>query len=232
MIKKLILYCYEALGLGLFMFSAGFFDVMIDHPDLPIRQHIQSALLRRLLIGLTMGLTALFILNSRFGKLSGAYINPVVTIVQYQLRQISKIDALFYCIFQFIGGSAGMYLIYLLLPRQIADPSINYIVTIPGTAGIAVAFLLECGISFILISTVLFTGNHKKLAAYTSSFVAVLITLFITFEAPFSGMSMNPARSFASAIVSGQWTAFWLYCTAPLLGMLLGKYFFDRYRHI
>ena len=227
--KKLILYCYEALGLGIFMISAGFFDAMIDHPGLPIRQKIGSALIRRFLIGLSMGLTALFILKSPFGKRSGAYINPAVTIVQFNLGNIGKQDAFFYCLFQFVGGSTGMWLISLLIPKLIKHPAINFIVTSPGSAGLTLAFILELAISFLLITVVLFSTAKKSLSKYTAYFVAILITLFISFEAPYSGMSMNPARTFASAIVANQWNAFWLYCTAPVLGMLLGQWCFQKY---
>jgi aquaporin Z len=224
--RKLRDYCYEGLGLGIFMFSAGFFDALIDSPNLPIRQHIHSALIRRFFIGITMGLTALYIFNAPFGKKSGAYINPAVTLVQYRLQNIDRKDAFFYMLFQFMGGTLGMYLVYLAMPVLISSPAINYIVTQPGTTGTAIAFIMEFIISFFIISTVLFTSDNKHLAKYTSLFVAILITLFITFEAPYSGMSMNPARTFSSAIISNQWKVFWLYCIAPIGGMLFGERIF------
>lgn len=217
--NKLKLYCYEALGLGIFMFSAGFFDAIIDHPDLFIRQHIPSDIFRRFLIGLSMGLTALFIFNAPFGKKSGAHINPAVTIIRYQLGDINITDSIFYILFQFIGGALGLYLVYALFPSLMSHPAINYIITIPGKAGIGIAFLLEFLISFFLMVVILLTKKNKSLEKYTSYFVAIIITLYISFEAPYSGMSMNPARTFASAIVANQWNAFWLYCTAPILGM-------------
>jgi aquaporin Z len=224
--RKLRDYCYEGLGLGIFMFSAGFFDALIDSPNLPIRQHIHSAFMRRFLIGLTMGLTALYIFNAPFGKKSGAYINPAVTLVQYRLQNIDRKDAFFYVLFQFIGGTLGMYLVYLVMPVLISSTAINYIVTQPGAAGTTVAFILEFIISCLMICTVLFTSDNIHLAKYTSYFVAILITLFITFEAPYSGMSMNPARTFSSAIISNQWKVFWLYCIAPIGGMLFGERIF------
>lgn len=226
--KNFVLYCYEALGLGIFMFCAGLADVIIDHPAMPIHNHIHSGLVRRFLVGLLMGLTALYILNSPFGKKSGAHINPSVTIVQYRLGNITAINAIFYILFQFIGGSIGMYLIYLVIPQYIKFPSINYIVTQPSDEGVAIALILEFIISFILMLTVLYTNTNKKLSMRTAYFVAALITLFITFEAPYSGMSMNPARTFASAIVSGEWKSFWLYCIAPPLGMICGELFVKK----
>ena len=218
---RLVTYVCEALGLGVFMFSAGLFDILIDHPDSPVRALIESSIIRRFLIGLSMGLTALFIIFSPFGQKSKAHINPSVTLTFWRLKRIKGFDALFYIIFQFMGGSLGLFLISLLFPQSIKHPVINYIITIPSKSEVILAFFAEFLISFILMSTVLWTNKHHKLSKYTPYFTATLITLFITFEAPFSGMSMNPARTFSSAIVANVWTSFWIYCTAPILGMFL-----------
>jgi aquaporin Z len=94
------------------------------------------------------------------------------------------------------------------------------VVTVPGDGGAGVAFLAEIGISNVLMLTVLFVSNTPKLARYTGLFVGLLVFLYITFEAPLSGMSSNPARSFASAFISDNWTAWWVYFVAPPLGML------------
>src|SRR5206468_12688194 len=68
---------------------------------------------------------------------------------------------------------------------------------------------------------VLFVTNTPKLARLTGLFAGALVLLYITFEAPLSGMSINPARTVASSISSGIWTAGWIYFAAPVLGMLL-----------
>ena len=216
-------YVDEAIGLGLFMLSACFFDALVEYHGLPIRHALTSALLRRFLIGLAMGLTALSIFTSRFGKQSGAYINPAVTMVRYRLGDINRADTVFYILFQLAGGSLGVYLVALIFPVWMRSPEINYVITVPGKAGIAVAFIAEFFISFLLISVVLFMGLSQRWKPYIPYVVSVLIIVFITFEAPLSGMSMNPARTFASAIVAGDWGSFWLYCTAPVLGMLVGE---------
>jgi aquaporin Z len=224
--KELKKYVDEARGLGLFMISAAFFDALLQYPGLLLRHVIASALLRRFLVGLAMGLTALYIFTSKFGKQSGAYINPAVTLIRYRLGDIGFTDAVGYTVFQLIGGSLGVYFVALLFPFWMAHPDVNYVVTIPGKSGIEVAFILEFFISFLLITVVLFIGIRKSWDRYTPYAVSTLITIFITFEAPYSGMSMNPARTFASAIVAGQWRAFWLYCTAPVFGMLAGEMLF------
>ena len=94
----------------------------------------------------------------------------------------------------------------------------------------AVAFLAEVAITFVLMLTVLFVSNVPRLARYTGLFVGGLVLLYITFEAPLSGMSMNPARSFSSAFLSDNWTGWWVYFTAPLLGMSLAAALYVRLR--
>jgi aquaporin Z len=230
--KEFRKYIDEAVGLGIFMVSACFFDALVECKGLPFRTALTSALLRRFLIGLAMGLTALYIFTSRFGRQSGAYINPAVTLIRYRLGDIGAIDAVLYVLFQLIGGSLGVYLVYLVFPGWMKAPEINYVITVPGKQGMGIAFLMEFLISFLLIVVVLFMGLKKSWDNYTPYVVSSLITLFITFEAPFSGMSMNPARTFASAIIAGEWGAFWLYCTAPVLGMLAGEFVYRNTKNL
>jgi len=75
---------------------------------------------------------------------------------------------------------------------------------------------------------VLYVSNASSLARYTGVFAGCLVALYITFEAPLSGMSLNPARSLASAIPAGDWTAMWVYFTAPPLGMFAAAFAFAR----
>lgn len=91
----------------------------------------------------------------------------------------------------------------------------------PGMYGKAVAFLAESLISFALMITVLFVSNREVLARYTPYFVGALYAIFITFETPLSGMSMNPARTLGSALYASYWHALWIYFIAPTLGMLV-----------
>ena len=71
-----------------------------------------------------------------------------------------------------------------------------------------------------MLSVVVRVNRVPRLAPFTGFFAATLVALYITFEAPLSGMSLNPARTFASAVVAGSWRGFWIYLTAPVLGML------------
>ena len=103
----------------------------------------------------------------------------------------------------------------------------NYVATMPGSAGAPGAFAGEVVISFVLMLTVLVMSNARRLAPLTGVAAGILIATFITFEAPLSGMSMNPARTTASALFAGG-GSLWIYFTAPPLGMLAAAETFLR----
>lgn len=213
-------YLMEAAHLGLFMISASCITALVQHPDSLIHQAITDPTLRRFIIGVGMGFTAIAIIYSPWGKQSGAHINPVITLTFFRLGKVKPKDALFYMLSQFIGGVLGVMLAARILGHTIAHPNVRYVITIPGSKGVGIAFLAEVIISFCLMMTVLIVSNHPKLSRFTGIFAASLVVSYITLEAPLSGMSMNPARTFASALSAQNWTAIWIYFTAPPLGML------------
>jgi aquaporin Z len=223
-------YLIEAVGLGLFMISAAMFTTILNHPASVIYSAIAHPLLRRFLIGVAMGLTAIALIYSPWGKQSGAHFNPVVTLTFLRLGRVKLEDALFYILFQFLGGLAGLLLAGRILKGAIADPSINYIITTPGSGGVWVAFWAELVISFGMMLTVLMVSNSPSRGQYTGVFAGALIATYITIEAPLSGMSMNPARTLASAIPAQHWNALWIYFTAPLLGMTLAAESYVRWK--
>jgi aquaporin Z len=214
-------YLMEAAGLGIFMVSACLFDVLIEHPASPLRQAIGDSLARRMLMGVAMGLTAIAIIYSPWGMQSGAHLNPAVTLSFLRLGKVGAWDGFFYILAQFAGGFAGILLASGLFGAWVSHPSVNYVATVPGTAGPSVAFLAEFVISFGLMTVVLIASNTEKLGRFTGLFAGVLVATYITVEAPLSGMSMNPARSFASALPAHALAPLWIYLLAPPLGMLL-----------
>ena len=90
----------------------------------------------------------------------------------------------------------------------------------PGPLGDGVAFVAEGAMSFVLMSTVLALSNHPRFARFTGICAGTLVWTYITFEQPLSGMSMNAARTFGSALLAWDFSGLWIYFTAPLLGML------------
>jgi aquaporin Z len=180
-------------------------------------------------MGLAMALTAVAILYSPWGRRSGAHLNPAVTLTFWRLGKVAGWDAAFYIVAQFVGGLAGVLAARVWLGASVADPSVHYAVTAPGPAGPVAAFGAEIVISFVLMLVVLSVSNSRA-AALTGLCAGALVAIYITLEAPLSGMSMNPARSFASAAGAGLFSSLWLYFTAPPLGMLLAAEVFVRVR--
>jgi aquaporin Z len=101
----------EAAGLAFFMISAGLFGTLLGYPGSPVHQAIDEPFLRRALMGLAMGLTAIAIIYSPWGKQSGAHINPSVTLTFLRLGKVAKWDALFYVVAQFAGGVFGVLVV-------------------------------------------------------------------------------------------------------------------------
>jgi len=213
-------YLMEATLLGAFMVSACIFGALYEFPRSPVHQSIMSSFLRRLLMGLSMGLTAIAIIYSPWGKQSGAHINPSVTLTFFRLGKMKVWDALFYIAAQLTGAVLGVSFVAVFLSRELADPAVRYVVTVPGPRGPWVALTAEFFIAFILMSVVLHVSNHRRLDRYTGLFAGLLVATYITLEAPFSGMSMNPARTLGSAVSADLWNSYWIYLTAPPLGML------------
>ena len=223
-------YLCEAAELGLFMISAGLFTILLHHPGSPVLNFIPSEFTRRMLTGIAMGSTAIALVFSPLGKRSGAHFNPAVTLTFWRLGKVKNWDAVFYIVAQFIGGIAGVFAVTLFVREAISHPTVNYAATLPGMRGVVVAFIAEFAIAFVLVSVVLRVSNTPHIARYTGLFAGALVATYITLEAPFSGMSMNPARTFASAVPAQYWTALWIYFTAPLIGMLSAAEVYVRIR--
>lgn len=214
-------YLIEAWALGMFMVSAGLATVVVESTRSPVIALVTDPNLRRLIIGLAMGATAIALIYSPWGQRSGAHMNPAVTLGFLLLGKMRAVDAVCYCAAQAIGGLAGVLIVWFIAGSAFSAPQVNYIATVPGRSGVGVAFVAEFGISLLMMLTVLTASSRRRTAPYTGICAGVLVAAFITVEAPLSGMSMNPARSLASAVPAGLWDHLWVYFTAPILGMAL-----------
>jgi aquaporin Z len=221
-------YIAEALGLGLFMVSAGLVATALDSPRSPLHEWIGNADLRRVLGGIAMGLTAIGLIYSPWGKRSGAHLNPAVTLAFLALGKIRPRDAAYYIVAQFFGGLIGVLLVLGLLGDAFESAPVSFATTMPGPRGVPVAFFAEFAISFALLYAILHIAAHARLSRYAGVAAGLLVATYISVEAPLSGMSMNPARSFASAAPGGLFDNLWIYFVAPPLGMLLAAALFRR----
>jgi aquaporin Z len=216
-------YLIEATCLGLFMISAAGFATLLPHPGSPLAGWQAAPIVRRIP-------TAVALIYSPFGQRSGAHMNPAVTLTFFRMGKVAGADAAGYVAGQFIGGVAGILAGDWLLCGLPSHPSVNYVATVPGMAGAAAAFLAEAAISFGMMSVVLHVSSSPRVARLTGLCAGTLVAIYIVFEAPLSGMSMNPARTFGSAILAHTAHTLWIYFTAPLIGMMAAAEVFVRQR--
>lgn len=219
-------YLQEALGLAIFMVSACFFSAMLFSEKSPWYHFFPDFMTRNVCMGVMMGLTALFIFYSRWTAPSGSQINPAVTLTFLRLDKMCRYDAMFFIVFQFIGGTAAVYLMQWLMGSILTDAPINSAVTVPGKMGTVPALFTEFIIAFITMTMVLITSTNERLKKYTRIIAACFVCCWVIIAGPVSGFGMNPARTFASALPAHVWTAFWLYMVIPIAGMLAAAEFF------
>jgi aquaporin Z len=223
-------YAIEAALLGIFMIAACGFVVLLEHPGSTVHRMLPDPTVRRVLMGLAMGSTAVALIYSPWGKRSGAHMNPAVTLTFARLGKVARRDAALYASAQFAGGVAGVLAASLAFGEVLADRATNYAATLPGPRGVGVAFGAEAIITFVLMWVILVVSNHPRRAHLTGVCAGLLVALYIAVEAPLSGMSMNPARTLGSAVFAGDLTALWIYFVAPPLGMLAAAELYLRRR--
>jgi aquaporin Z len=222
----------EAALLGAFMVAATGLVVAFEHPGSPLRALLADAAARRLGVGVGVGLTAIALVTSPPGRRSGAHMNPAFTLAFLRLGRIAPAEAAWYALAHAAGGIGGMALAAALFGDAAAHPAVAHIVTVPGPRGVLHAAAGEAAIGLVLIVTVLALSSRPRLAPLTPAAVGALLAAFILVEAPLSGMSLNPARSLGSAVVSGNWTAFWVYAVVPPLAFLAGAEAWIRSRRL
>ena len=150
--------------------------------------------------------------------------NPAITLTFLRMGKINRVDAMGYVVAQFIGGYLGVIVIGLIVGSWFTADPIRYAPTIPGTQGMEgawIAFAAEGAMTFGMMMMVLITSNKASLSRWTGTLSGILLMVYIAFESPLSGMSINPARTVASTLPSGRYNELWVYLVAPLLGMLL-----------
>ncbi len=165
-------------------------------------------------IGLTFGAIVCVMIYS-FGSISGAHINPAVSLSMLSIKKMKLIDSMGYIVVQVLGAIAASFTLHFLFPTHEGLGA-----TLPlGSQG--QSFVLELILTYFLMLVILMVGNHNELSSFTGMAVGATVMLEATFAGPICGASMNPARSIGPALVSGNLSSLWIYIAAPILGALL-----------
>ena len=225
-------YLMELAGLAGFVLTAGLLSIFLEHPDLPVMQSWlkDHPLLRRIPLGIIMGIYSMTIILL-FGKKSGAHINPAATWTFYRLGKISFVDAAFFTVAQFAGAIMAAQFLKYATGNLFSDSAIDFGVTKPKPPyGSMAAFVAEFIISFILMLLILMASSSKRFEKKLAYLSGILIAIYLIVEIPFSGMSLNPARSFAGALAANEWGHLWIYFVAPVLAMLAAGEVFLKWK--
>ncbi|MGO8673505.1 MAG: MIP/aquaporin family protein [Capsulimonadaceae bacterium] len=210
-------YGAELVG-TLLMVLVGLSAVVFDFgTGLPMLRLVPDAGLRRLVTGLLFAGAGSLIAISPLGKLSGAHINPAVSLAFWIRGKMHGHDAILYAISQFTGACAGAVLLAMVWGPYAA--SIHYGVTAPGADYTPVeAFIAEALMTFTLVEAIFLFVSSRRLMRWTPLMAWLLIATMVWLEAPISGTSLNPARSLGPDLVAHAWRFQWIYFVAPCLG--------------
>lgn len=165
-------------------------------------------------VAITFGLVVTALIYT-FGHISGAHINPAVTIGFWVRGDISPRDGLYYVLTQLLAAVAASYTLLLLFGN------VAYLgATIPISSEIQ-SFVLEFILTFVLMIVILGSAVHgKAVKSFAGISIGATVGLMAMFAGPISGASMNPARSLGPALISGATEHLWLYVVAPVLGAI------------
>jgi aquaporin Z len=204
------------LSIVIFMFGTGS----------PMAEYIPSIKLRQAITGFLFGGTGALIAISPLGKVSGAHINPIVTMSFLLYKKIEPSEAVVYIMAQLIGAVIGTL---PLLAWGQWGRSISFGVTQPGESYTVMSALTgEVITTFTMVSLLIIFLGFRNIRPYTPALFPFLYAIMVPLEADISGISTNPARSFGPSVVSGNWHAWWIYWLGPFLGALLACIFCNR----
>lgn len=174
-------------------------------------------------IALTFMLVVLGIIVA-IGHISGAHINPAVTLALWSMRRFPARDVVPYISAQCIGAIVGAVAL-----RATLGPVASVGATVPRVSTVA-AFVVEFVFSFVLMLVIAAVATDERVPEGVGPLAIGGTVGFCALQGWLTGASMNPARSLGPAVVSGVWTAHWIYWLAPIGGMIVAAQVYDWLR--
>lgn len=206
------------MGTALLVF-AGLSAVIFDFaPASPAAGLLRNPWTLRLLTGLLFGGVGALLAISPVGRISGAHLDPVLSWAFWLAGSLTAGDAALYTVAQCVGAVAGALALQPVWGATGA--AVHFGATLP-TGGTLLAIVGEVGVTFALVGLILFFSGRPALRRFTPAAIPPLVALLVAFEAPWSGTSMNPARSLGPALVANRAGVLWIYLLGPALGAAL-----------
>ncbi|MGA8427056.1 MAG: aquaporin, partial [Candidatus Dormiibacterota bacterium] len=193
----------------------------------PMLHLVPNASLRLLITGLLFAGTGGLVAISPLGRLSGAHLNPSVTIAFWSSGHVSRSDLFGYLGSQLLGAIVGVAILRLSWGQVAVSVGDGRTSPHPGVS-VAAAIGIEALMTAILILTIFTFTSSARTARWTPLALWLVIALLVWRGAPYTGCSMNPARSLGPAVISGVFGSLWIYLVAPPLGALAAAQLFLR----
>ena len=213
------LFLSELIGTALLVLVGLSLVILMFGAGTPLARLVPSEGLRRVVTGFLFGTTGACIALSPVGRVSGAHINPVVTLAFRLMGKIDLQTALAYVLAQLIGGVVGS--LPLLLWGEMGR-SVAFGATSPGSGvTLSTALLGEAITTFAMVALLAIFLGFRTIRRFTPAIFPPLYSFMVWAEAEISGTSTNPARSLGPSVISGQWQGWWIYWIGPLAGMLV-----------
>jgi MIP family channel proteins len=204
--------------------AVGTFFLVLMGPGAIVVNALTGGALTPLGIALAFGLVILIMVAS-LGHLSGAHLNPAVTLAFWSSGHFPAADVVAYIVAQ-CAGAAGAS----LLTRAALGPAGHVGATLP-TVSSGVAFGVEGTLSLMLMLVIMAAATDERVTEGSAAVVVgATVGLCALVGGPLTGASMNPARSLGPALAGGGWDRHWIYWTAPVLGMLAGAHAYEWLR--
>lgn len=208
----------ELVGTGLLVLVGLSLVIVMFGAGSPLASLIPDEGSRRLITGFLFGSTGAAIALSPVGRVSGAHINPVVSLGFWLMGKLDLRLALGYVAAQLLGAVLGAVPLLAWGPM---GRSVAFGATAPGGGySTEVALLGEVVTTFVMVALLCVFLGLRQLRRFTPALFPPLYAVMVFLESPISGTSTNPARSLGPAVVSGTWQAWWIYWLGPLLGMV------------
>jgi aquaporin Z len=160
-----------------------------------------------------------------YGPISGAHINPAVTIALWFGRQLKAAEAVAYIVVQVLGGIAGAYVLRFVLGGTSSGLGATVLAGgVSPTQGVVV----EAVLTFLLVNTIYNTAVSGKAGNHGPVAIGLTLAFCILMGGPLTGASLNPARTLGPAIVTGNYADLWVYLVGPVIGGLAATVLYDR----
>jgi len=160
-----------------------------------------------------------------YGPISGAHINPAVTIALWFGRQIKAAEAVGYIVVQLLGGIAGAFVLRFVLGG--AESGLGATV-LGGSVSPLQGLAVEAVLTFFLVNTIYNTAVSGKAGNQAPVAIGLTLAFCILMGGPLTGASLNPARTLGPAMVTGNYANLWVYLLGPVIGGLLATLLYDR----